>query len=124
MSKVKKLKNIYEGRNIDELFEFLKPIEEEFQDLIDKHNAMHQDIMTELNKWSVGAKPNIKRIEEAIKKQEPGVKRFNELGVKREDIKKEIIKLTGLKEAQLKGFHEFYKFNKTLQQSREPFGVI
>ncbi len=121
---MKKIKNTYEIMDLDELISNLKKAETELDVVIPKFKKYQDLVEAEFKKWDMNETPNPKNLEKYIKEQEPIMKEYRATFTKLNDIKKEIIHKTGVKEQELKDFYKFYKFKKILDQLNGFTGVL
>lgn len=123
MAKSKKQRNKFEVLDVDELLLLIDNKNKEVNQIIEKISGLRYLYLNEWNRFDQNSKPDKKAIDSFIKEVEPLYDEYHLMVEELEEIKKQIISITGLREDELKAFRDHWFYTKKLNQARDFIGV-
>jgi uncharacterized coiled-coil DUF342 family protein len=121
---MKKTKTKFEVLDIDELLMAVDERHNKIQKIIERISVLRSDYFHEWNAWEANKKPDLKKITKLISDVEPIYKEYKETYEEINEIKKQIIHITGLKDEELQSLRDFWFYYKKLDQARDFIGIM
>jgi len=118
-----KVKNRFEKQSLNNLLEALDSSQKDLSTQITLLQTKRNIYVDEFNKFENRGVPNIKNLDKVIKELEPLYKEYHRLGMELFEIKQELVRRTGLKEAELQALYNLWKMSKVLNNCGDGIAI-